>query len=75
MQGFVLKGLFRGSTSELKRYSFSGHDLGDEFMKISVFTPLVILVCALSLAACANTVRGVGKDVKDTGRAVQQAVQ
>ncbi|MDR0253359.1 MAG: entericidin A/B family lipoprotein [Brucellaceae bacterium] len=44
-------------------------------MKTSVFTPLVILVCALSLAACANTVRGVGKDVKDTGRAVQQAVQ
>ncbi|WP_439272134.1 entericidin A/B family lipoprotein [Pseudochrobactrum sp. HB0163] len=44
-------------------------------MKSSVFAPLVIVLCALSLAACANTVRGVGKDVKDTGRALQQAVQ
>ncbi len=44
-------------------------------MKPSVFTPIVIVLCALSLAACANTVRGVGKDVKETGRAVQQAVE
>lgn len=44
-------------------------------MKSALLTPVVIIVCALSLAACANTVRGVGKDVKDTGRAVQQTVQ
>jgi len=51
------------------------HDLGDILMKTSVFAPLVIVICALSLAACANTVRGVGKDVKDTGRAVQQTIE
>ena len=44
-------------------------------MKTSVFAPFVIVLCALSLAACANTVRGVGKDVKDTGRAVQQTIE
>lgn len=44
-------------------------------MKTSVFAPFVVVLCALSLAACANTVRGVGKDVKDTGRAVQQTLQ
>jgi predicted small secreted protein len=49
--------------------------LGDKLMKTSVFTPLVLVVCAFALAACANTVRGVGKDVKDTGRAVQQTIE
>lgn len=58
-----------------KQNSFSLENLGDTLMKTSVFTPFIIVLCALSLAACANTVRGVGKDVKDTGRAVQQTVQ
>jgi len=49
--------------------------LGDKLMKTSVFTPLVLVVCAFALVACANTVRGVGKDVKDTGRAVQQTIE
>jgi predicted small secreted protein len=33
-----------------------------------------ILIAALMMSACANTVRGVGKDVRDTGRAVADSV-
>jgi predicted small secreted protein len=44
-------------------------------MKLSRFASLaVILACALAVSACANTIRGVGKDVKSTARAVEQAV-
>jgi predicted small secreted protein len=44
-------------------------------MKLSRFASLAaVLVCALSISACANTIRGVGKDVKSTARAVEQAV-
>ncbi len=32
------------------------------------------LVCAMLLASCANTVRGVSRDVKDTASAVEDAV-
>ncbi|RWB10264.1 MAG: entericidin A/B family lipoprotein [Mesorhizobium sp.] len=35
---------------------------------------MVILACALALAACANTVRGVGRDVKSTANAVDDTV-
>ena len=34
----------------------------------------VILLCAASLASCANTVRGVGKDVKGTVDAIEDTV-
>lgn len=44
-------------------------------MKTSVLAPFVIVICAFALGACANTVRGVGKDMKDTGQAVQQAIE
>ena len=33
------------------------------------------LVCAIFLASCANTVRGVGRDVKDTANAVEDSVK
>jgi len=33
------------------------------------------LIAALTLTACANTVRGVGADVKQTGRAVQDVAR
>lgn len=33
-----------------------------------------LLAAALMAGACANTVRGVAKDVKDTGAAVEDAV-
>ncbi|PRD45102.1 entericidin EcnAB [Phyllobacterium phragmitis] len=44
-------------------------------MKPSRVAPLVIILCAFSLAACANTVRGVGKDVRGTAQAVEDSVQ
>lgn len=40
-------------------------------MKLSKIVALGVVALSLGLAGCANTVRGVGKDVKDTGRAVQ----
>jgi predicted small secreted protein len=43
-------------------------------MKLLRITPIAILTCALALAACANTVRGVGKDVKSTANAVEDTV-
>lgn len=33
-----------------------------------------MLACAVLLAACANTVRGVGKDVKGTVAAIEDTV-
>jgi predicted small secreted protein len=43
-------------------------------MKLSRFATLAVLCSALALAACANTIRGVGKDVKSSAHAVQDAV-
>lgn len=40
-------------------------------MKTNRVVLLIALAAALAAAGCANTVRGVGKDVKDTGRAVE----
>ena len=44
-------------------------------MKLSRLAPVAIIAVALAASACANTVRGVSKDVKETGRAVEQAVE
>ncbi len=33
-------------------------------MKLSRIVPVAIVLCAFTLASCANTVRGVGRDVK-----------
>jgi predicted small secreted protein len=35
----------------------------------------VILACALLAAACANTIRGVGRDASNTVNATEQAVK
>jgi predicted small secreted protein len=43
-------------------------------MKLSRLGLTAILACALGLSACANTVRGVGKDVKSTAKAVEDTV-
>lgn len=40
-------------------------------MKTNRIILLLALAGALAAAGCANTIRGVGKDVKDTGRAVE----
>lgn len=41
---------------------------------MSRLAPITVIICALALAACANTVRGVGKDVKSTANAVEDTV-
>lgn len=38
------------------------------------FLLLLVLGGVLILSGCANTVRGVGKDVRDTGRALEDTV-
>jgi predicted small secreted protein len=43
-------------------------------MTISRFSTLSVLVCALFIASCANTVRGVSRDVQDTAAAVDEAI-
>jgi predicted small secreted protein len=44
-------------------------------MKLSKFTSVaVILACALVVSACANTVRGVGRDINATAEAVEDSV-
>ncbi|WP_258595603.1 hypothetical protein [Mesorhizobium sp. AR07] len=48
---------------------------GGATMKLLRTAPIAILACALALSACANTVRGVGKDVKSTARAVDETVE
>ncbi len=43
-------------------------------MTNSRFLTALALVCALFAASCANTVRGVATDVKDTADAVEDSV-
>ncbi|RWH81938.1 MAG: entericidin A/B family lipoprotein [Mesorhizobium sp.] len=44
-------------------------------MKPLRIAPITILACALALSACANTIRGVGRDVKSTANAVEDTVE
>lgn len=44
-------------------------------MYLSRLAPVAIIACALALASCANTIRGVGKDVKSTAHAIQDTVR
>ncbi|MET3660250.1 EncA/B family entericidin [Aquamicrobium ahrensii] len=41
---------------------------------MSRFAPVAVLICVLALTACANTVRGVGRDVQSTADAVEDTV-
>ena len=42
-------------------------------MKLSKFTSVaVILACALAVSACANTVRGVKRDLGATANAIEE---
>ncbi|MGI6855769.1 EncA/B family entericidin [Mesorhizobium sp. 1B3] len=43
-------------------------------MKLSRLAPLALIISALMITACANTVRGVGRDVKATANAVEDTV-
>jgi predicted small secreted protein len=45
-------------------------------MKLPLFAPVAaILACALVLSACANTIRGVGRDASNTVNATESAVE
>lgn len=44
-------------------------------MKLSRLAPVALLISALVVSACANTVRGVGRDVKGTAQAVEDTVE
>jgi predicted small secreted protein len=44
-------------------------------MKLLRIAPIFILACAVALSGCANTVRGVGKDLKSTAKAVDDTVK
>lgn len=44
-------------------------------MKLTRLVPIAVLISALFVASCANTVRGVTRDVKQTGQAVEDAVE
>ena len=44
-------------------------------MKIARLAPLAAIGCALFLASCANTVRGIGKDVNATANAVEDSIE
>ncbi len=45
-------------------------------MKFSRLVPLAaVLSCALFVSACANTIRGVGADAKDSVAAVESVVE
>ncbi len=43
-------------------------------MTISRISTISILVCALFIASCANTVRGVSRDLRDTATAVDESI-
>jgi predicted small secreted protein len=45
---------------------------------ITIRRPLILFILAamgVSLAACENTVRGVGRDMQETGEAVEDTVE
>ena len=42
--------------------------------KMSRLAPVAILISALLVAGCANTVRGVGRDINATADAVEDSV-
>ena len=42
--------------------------------KVTRLAPVAILISALIVAGCANTVRGVGRDINATADAVEEAV-
>ncbi|MBD0414960.1 entericidin domain-containing protein [Oryzicola mucosus] len=42
-------------------------------MKLKHLAPLAIIVSAIGLSACANTIRGAGQDTANTVRAVDSA--
>lgn len=44
-------------------------------MKLSRLVPVAVIISALFVVSCANTVRGVGRDLKGTAQAVEDTVE
>lgn len=44
-------------------------------MQKSVIAIVAVLAATVTLAACDNTIRGAGKDIRQTGDAVQDATR
>lgn len=44
------------------------------FVTLRAAAPVALLIAALALSACANTVRGVGRDVNATADAVEDSI-
>jgi predicted small secreted protein len=44
-------------------------------MKLTRLVPVAALICAMFVASCANTVRGVGRDLNATADAVEDSVE
>jgi predicted small secreted protein len=44
-------------------------------MRLSRLATLAVIISALALSSCANTVRGVGKDVRATADAVEDSIE
>lgn len=43
-------------------------------MNVIARMSMLVLIFAVGVSACANTVRGVGRDVRETAHAVEDAV-
>ncbi|MDP3896147.1 MAG: hypothetical protein Q8Q62_05685 [Mesorhizobium sp.] len=43
-------------------------------MTAARLVPVVALICVMALSACANTVRGVGRDINATADAVEDSI-
>jgi entericidin B len=44
-------------------------------MKLTTLVPVAVLISALFVASCANTIRGVGRDASNTVNATESAVK
>ena len=49
--------------------------MGDRIMNSKRIIPIVAIICVMTLSACANTVRGVGRDINATADAVEDSVE
>lgn len=43
-------------------------------MKLPGILSVAIIACVVGLSGCANTVRGAGQDLKNTGEAVEDTI-
>jgi predicted small secreted protein len=70
---------FYGTIEVLGRYCFRVETPSsikeDGPMRKASMMLITLIIASLALSACANTVTGVGRDIKQTGHAVKRAVE